>query len=168
MLIMLGEEVRANSVPAGNKPTPDPAPYERRIALPDLFLLPPGQLKGLRFEPKLFRLSMICLLGTWNKQSETVHRFYEKHSKFFKDRKIAVVAGFSHDTPENLEGWVTKHNPSYLVGLAQTEFVDSLKNPKVPSCWLLSQQGQILKHLILPTARDFESVYHNLKLWTEF
>ena len=161
-------KVWANSVPAGNKPTPDPSPYERRVALPDLFLLPPGQTKGQRFEPKLFGLSMICLLGSWNKQSETVHRFYEKHSVFFKERKIAAVAAFSHDTAENLQAWALIHNPSYLIGLAQTEFVDLLKNPKVPSCWLLTQQGQLLKKLILPTAADFESVYQNLKLWTDF
>ncbi len=168
LVMMPAQEARSNSVPAGNKPTPDPSPYERRVALPKLLLLPPGQQKAQRFEPKLFRLSMVCLLGSWNKQSEVVHRFYQKYSSFFGERKIASVAAFSHDTSENLEAWVLKHKPSYLVGLAQTEFVDSLKNPKVPSCWLLSRQGQILKQLTLPKDRDFESVYHNLNQWTDF
>lgn len=168
VMCALAKQGMASSVPTGNKPTPDPSPYERRVTLPNLFLLPPGQAQGQRFEPKLFRLSFICLLGTWNKQSELVHTFYEKHSSFFKERKISAVAAFSHDTSENLEAWVLKRNPTYLVGLAQTEFVDSLKNPKVPTCWLLSQQGQLLKQLVLPTKADFESVYHNLKLWTDF
>lgn len=168
MTFGLAVQSQASSVPAGNKLTPDPSPYERRIALPNLFILPPGQSQSFRFEPKAFRLSMVCILGTWNKQSESVHLFYKKHKTFFKERKIATVAVFSHDTRENLDAWVTNYKPDYPVGLAQTEFVDSLKNPKVPTCWLLSQQGQLLKRLVIPSEHDFESVYHNLKLWTDF
>jgi hypothetical protein len=170
LFVMAGLQgvVFANSVPAGNKPTPDPSPYERRVALPDLFILPPGQKQSFRFEPKSFRMSMICLLGSWNKQSLKAHRFFEKHKVFFKERKVATIAAFSHDTEENLTAWVQTHKPSYVVGLAQTEFVDLLKNPKVPTCWVLSHQGQLLKQLVSPTNDDLESIYQNLKLWTDF
>lgn len=162
------DRAHSSSVPTGNKSTPNPSPYERRVALPNLFILPPGRSQSFRFEPKLFRISVICLLGTWNKQSESVHLFYKKNKSFFKERKIAAVAVFSHDTQENLDAWVKNYKPDYLVGLAQAEFVDSLKNPKVPTCWILSQQGQLLKRMVIPLEHDFESIYHNLKLWTDF
>jgi hypothetical protein len=162
--------VAANSgaVPKGNKPTPDPSPYERRLSLPPLYLLPPNQARSVSFEPRTFRLSLVCLVGTWNKQSDQVHDYFEKNHSFFVERKIGAVAAFSHDTPENLKNWAEKRKPRYLFGLAQTEFVDQLKNPKLPSCWLLSREGQLLLKLELPTESDLGSVYDKLKLWTDF
>jgi hypothetical protein len=156
------------SVPAGNKPTPDPSPYERRISLPTLSLLAPDQPKGQSFDPKAYRLSFVCLFGTWNKQSDQVHLYFEKNHEFFVERKIAAVAAFSHDTIENLRVWGEKYKPRYLFGLAPTEFVDQLKNPKVPTCWLLSREGQLLRKFELPTEKDLSSVYDKLKQWTDF
>lgn len=97
--------VAANSgaVPAGSKPTPDPSPYERRLSLPPLYLLPPNQARSVSFEPRTFRLSLVCLVGTWNKQSDQVHDYFEKNHSFFVERRIGAVAAFSHDTPENLK-----------------------------------------------------------------
>jgi hypothetical protein len=155
-------------VPAGNKPTPDPSPYERRVSLPPLSLLAPDKPTGQNFDPKSYRLSFVCLLGTWNKQSEQVHLYFENNHDFFVERKIASVAAFSHDTIENLKVWAAKNKPRYLFGLAPTEFVDQLKNPKVPTCWLLSREGQLLRKFELPTQKDLGSVYDKLKLWTDF
>lgn len=162
--------VAANSgaVPQGNKPTPDPVPYARKLSLPPLYLLPPHQAQGVSFEPRAFRLSFVCLLGTWNKQSDQIHDYFEKNHSFFVERKIGAIAAFSHDTAENLKNWAEKRKPRYLFGLAQTEFVDQLKNPKLPSCWLLSREGQLLLKLELPAESDLVAVYDNLKRWTDF
>lgn len=158
----------SGSVPAGNKPTPNPSPFERRISLPPLFLLPPGHTRSVSFDPRTFRLSFVCLLGTWNKQSDQVHAYFEKNHDFFVQRKIATVAAFSHDTAENLKTWSETRKPRYLFGLAQTEFVDQLKNPKLPTCWLLSREGQLLRKFELPNEADLGSIYDKLKLWTDF
>ncbi|MBM3381268.1 MAG: hypothetical protein FJY29_02390 [Betaproteobacteria bacterium] len=158
----------SGSVPAGNKPTPDPSPYERKVSLPPLVLLAPDQTKGQSFEPQKYRLSFVCLLGTWNKQSDQVHLYFEKNHEFFVERKIAAVAAFSHDTAENLKLWAEQRKPRYLFGLAPTEFVDQLKNPKVPTCWLLSREGQLLRKFELPSEKDLGSVYDKLKRWTDF
>lgn len=156
------------AVPAGNKPTPDPSPYERRITLPPLSLLMPDQSKSLAFEPTQHRMSFVCLLGTWNKQSLLVHEFFKKNNEFFNQRKIAAVGAFSHDTSESLKRWIEMHKPTYLVGLAPTDFVDRLNNPKVPTCWLLSREAQLLRKFELPSSSDLSSVYEKLKQWTEF
>jgi hypothetical protein len=156
------------AVPAGNKPTPDPSPYERRITLPPMSLLLPEQTKSHAFEPTQYRMSFVCLLGTWNKQSLLVHDFFKKNNEFFIQRKIAAVAAFSHDTSESLKKWVDTQKPTYLVGLAPTEFVDRLNNPKVPTCWLLSREAQLLRKFELPSSSDLSSVYEKLKQWTEF
>lgn len=158
----------SGSVPVGQKPTPNPAPYERRISLPTLHLLTTREQERVKFEPGQFRLSLVCLLGTWNKQSEQIHHYFEKNNKFFKERKIAAVGAFSHDTIENLKTWAEKRNPSYLFGLAQMEFVDALKNPKLPSCWLLSKDGQLLRKMEHPSENDLRSVYDKLNQWTDF
>ncbi|MEY4065628.1 MAG: hypothetical protein RIR26_1836 [Pseudomonadota bacterium] len=158
----------SGSVPAGSKPTPDPSPYERRISLPPLSLLLPDQDRSFLFEPTRYRLSFVCLLGTWNRQSVLVHEFFKKNKEFFTQRKIAAVAAFSHDTHESLKKWSELNGPNYLAGLASTEFVDRLNNPKVPTCWLLSRDAQLLRKMELPSSSDLSSVYVNLKQWTEF
>ena len=170
VLLFVSGAALANSpsVPAGSKPTPDPSPYERRVTLPALKLLQPGKSRGLPFEANAYRFSFLCLLGTWNKQSMTLHNYFEKNYEFFTQRKIAAVAAFSHDTSESLAAWAEQNKPRYLFGLAQTEFVDSLKNPKVPSCWLLARDGQLLLKFELPSETDLGSVYDKLKLWTDF
>ena len=165
------ETVLANasgSVPAGSKPTPDPSPYERRISLPPLSLLLPDQEKSFLFEPTRYRMSFICLLGTWNRQSLLVHDFFNKNKEFFVQRKIAAVAAFSHDTQESLKKWSELNGPNYPAGLASTAFVDRLNNPKVPTCWLLSREAQLLRKIELPSSSDLSSVYEKLKQWTEF
>ncbi|NBW82063.1 hypothetical protein EBR21_09960 [bacterium] len=156
------------AVPVGEKATPNPEPYRRRITLPYLKLLAPGQKQAITFEPRDWRFSYICVVGTWNKQSLLVHNYFQKNIDFFVRYKIAVVGAFSHDTIENLTAWAEQMKPRYLFGLAQTEFVDNLKNPKVPSCWLLSREGQILMKHETPTEEVLGSVYDKLKQWTEF
>lgn len=155
-------------VPVGAKATPNPEPFSRRIALPVLKLLVPGQSQATAFEPRGWRFSYICVVGTWNKQSEVVHQYFEKHMSFFERYKIAAVAAFSHDTPEAVGAWAQVRKPRYVFGLAQTEFVDKLNNPKVPTCWLLSREGQILQRHELPSEEVLSAVYEKLKQWTEF
>jgi hypothetical protein len=130
--------------------------------------LAPGQKQAITFEPRDWRFSHVCVLGTWNKQSQMIHNYFQKNIDFFVRYKIAVVGAFSHDTIENISAWAEQVKPRYLFGLAQTEFVDSLKNPKVPTCWLLSREGQILMKHETPTEEVLGSVYDKLKQWTEF
>ncbi len=160
--------VYPSSVPVGAKTTPNPEPFTRRITLPPLKLLRAGQQRAESFEPRSWRFSHVCVLGPWHKGYQSVHDYFQKHTEYFARYKIAAVGAFSHDTPENLAVWADKMKPRYLFGLAQTEFVDKLKNPKVPTCWLLSREGQILLKIETPSDQDLSSVYDKLKLWTEF
>lgn len=167
-LIFFPAAASSPSVPVGDKATPNPDPFSRRIALPSLRLLTPGQKQAIPFEPAAWRFTCLCVVGTWNKQSQTVHDFFQSHMEFFAKFKIAAVAAFSHDTPENLAAWAVRSRPAYIFGLAQTEFVDKLNNPKVPTCWLLSREGQILMKHETPTETVLSSVYDKLKQWTVF
>ncbi|MFZ9519104.1 MAG: hypothetical protein ACO3A4_01370 [Silvanigrellaceae bacterium] len=158
----------SGSVPVGEKATPNPEPFRRRIGLPFLKLLAPGMKQSVGFEPRDWRFSHVCILGSWNKQSQVVHDYFQNKIDFFSRYKIAAVGAFSHDTIENLTAWAEKMKPRYLFGLAQTEFVDSLKNPKVPTCWLLTREGQIIMKHETPTEQVLGSVYDKLKQWTDF
>jgi hypothetical protein len=160
--------VSASSVPVGQKATPNPEPFARRISLPPLKLLASGSSLPQAFEPRTWRFSYVCVMGSWRKGTETLHNYFQKHHDFLSRRRIAAVAAFSHETAENVAAWAEKMKPRYLFGLAQTEFVDKLNNPKLPTCWLLSREGQILIKHELPTEADLGSVYEKLKLWTDF
>jgi hypothetical protein len=158
----------ASSVPVGQKATPNPEPFARRIALPSLKLLSSGTSMPQPFDPRAWRFSYICVMGTWRKGTEAVHNYFQKHHDFMSRRRIAAVAAFSHETAENVAAWSEKMKPRYVFGLAQTEFIDKLNNPKLPTCWLLSREGQILLKQEMPTEADLGSVYDKLKLWTDF
>jgi hypothetical protein len=158
----------ASSVPVGQKPTPNPEPFARRISLPPLKLLASGSALPQTFEPRSWRFSYICVMGSWRKGTDTLHNYFQKHHDFMNRRKIAAVAAFSHETPENVAAWADKTKPRYIFGLAQTEFIDKLNNPKLPTCWLISREGQILFRQEMPTEADLVSVYEKLKLWTDF
>lgn len=155
-------------VPVGAKATPNPEPFLRRVTLPALKLLPAGQQLPILFDPRGWRFSHLCIVGTWNKSTQVVHQYFQKHIQFFEKYKIATVAAFSHDTPENIAAWAERNKPRYLFGLAQTEFVDKLNNPKVPTCWLLTREGQIVIKHEVPTEQNLLSVYQKLRQWTEF
>jgi hypothetical protein len=163
-----GSSSESPAVPVGAKATPNPEPYSRRISLPSLKILPPGRKEGQLFEPRMWRFSYLCVVGTWNRQSDHIHQFFAKHHDFFNRYKIAAVSAFSHDTVENIAAWSALTKPQYLFGLAQTDFVDQLKNPKVPTCWLISREGQILMKHETPTESQLSEVYTKLKQWTEF
>lgn len=168
--LLFTQTVNASSppVPVGEKTAPNPEPFSRRISLPSLKLLSVGSRQPVAFEPKSWRFSFVCVVATWNKNTQAIHDYYMKHQNFFSRYKIATVAAFSHDTPENLAAWSSQFKPTYIFGIAQTEFVDKLNNPKLPTCWLLSREGQILMKHETPTDPVLNTVYDKLKQWTDF
>ncbi|WGL60674.1 hypothetical protein QEJ31_03535 [Pigmentibacter sp. JX0631] len=93
----------------------------------------------------------VLILATWNPRSAEITDIINKNFKTFSQRNVGVIGLFSNDSLEAVNIWRKKYNPQFLNEFASRNLLDALKNPKIPSVWVIGNQGEVLQRLEMPT-----------------
>jgi hypothetical protein len=86
----------------------------------------------------------------------------------FAHRHVGVLGYASHDTMTELQKWQDFVRPEFPLGMAPLDIIVREKNPKLPTLWLASSNGQLITRLSLPTDEEVKDLLDKLLLWTEF
>lgn len=120
----------------------------------------------LNFSEKRFWI--IIILASWNPKSSEITDILNKNFKQFEKRNVGVIGLFSNDTTESVEIWRKKNKPLFLNAFASRNLLDDLKNPKVPTVWVIGNEGEKLQYLELPTTQKFLECVAKVMVLTEF
>ncbi len=145
-------------IPANATPLPN------HIKIPNIRLANESE----EYNFKSNRYTLVAVFGTWNARSAEVAMRINDQIPALKSRRMGAVGVFSHDTVESLTQWTAKNKPHFPVGLSTNRFIDELRNPKVPTLWIVDDQGFIMHRAELPSHTDLNVVFAKLQLWTEF
>ena len=151
-----------------SKPAAETTPIPRHIVFPPLRFLTSENPSNQNFDARKVRFGVVCVFATWSRQTINVTKALNAKTAEFAKRHVVFAGAFSHDTKEALDLWAKAQKPQFKVGLADDSFVDALKNPKVPSCYVVNSRGEILLHLETPTDKNLKSLFESLTLWTDF
>lgn len=168
-----------SSAPAEAKAAVKPAvkaeatPMPRYIHLPAVELQTisansEGALEKLTYDFSRKRFSLVFVFGSWNRRSQEIAVKINERMGFFDERHIGVVGVFSHDTKISLQKWQKDVGPRFLIGLAANDFIERLRNPKVPTLWLVNNRGEIMHRSELPTNKELDGLFSKVTLWTDF
>lgn len=150
------------------EPEKDVTPLPRRIAGPKLSFEDVDGEGPSTFDYKRYHYTLVTVFGTWNKRSAEFVKLINPYIPEFKKRNIFVLALFTHDTKTTIRDWRKVTNADFKLGLASIQFIDALKNPKVPTFWLVNNLGNTLYYGELPRSDEVEGVLKNLLRWTDF
>ena len=111
---------------------------------------------------------IVVFIATWNSRSIEIEKIFNLKKKEFDHRSIGVLALFSQNTEHDVEDWRLKTKPLFDNYFASRNLIDALRNPKIPSIWLLGNQGEILIKQELPTIQQIDSIVEKAYLLTGF
>lgn len=114
------------------------------------------------------RFHLILTLASWNAASQEMARYFQGHLATFRDRQIAVVGVFTHDSETDLLRTVQDLGLTFPVSQVSLNFVRDLRNPKVPTLWITDHRGHVLYRLVRPSQAGLEQVRRFLLSWTDF
>jgi hypothetical protein len=114
------------------------------------------------------RFWYVAIIASWNPRSSEIAEVFNKNYKQFALRKIGVIALFSNDTVVSVTEWRKKNNLLFLNDFASRNLLDALKNPKVPTVWLVGSQGEILQRLEMPNKEKMLESVQKVMILTGF
>ncbi len=114
------------------------------------------------------RFWYIVVLASWNPRSSEITDILNKNYKQFSLRNVGVIGLFSNDTIESIIAWRKKNKPLFLNEFASRNFLDSLKNPKVPTVWVVGSEGEILQRMEMPTMQNMQESVEKVMILTGF
>lgn len=114
------------------------------------------------------RFWYVVVLASWNPRSSEITDILNKNYKSFTGRNVGVIGLFSNDTLESVVAWRKKNNPLFLNEFASRNLLDALKNPKIPTVWLVGGQGEILQRLEIPTKQNMVESVEKVMILTGF
>ncbi|KAB8029768.1 hypothetical protein [Fluviispira multicolorata] len=143
--------------------------------LPRHFSMPPvtyGKEPSVEGEKKLdfsnMRFWYVVVIASWNPRSEEISDVLNKNYKIFVARKVGVLALFSQDTESSVAKWRKKIIPQFMNEFASRDFLDAMKNPRVPTVWLVGSEGEILQRLEMPTKEEMAQSVNKVMILTGF
>ncbi len=152
-----------------NEKTVSILPLPRHIEFPPITFGKTPSVEGTtQLELSSMRFWYIVVIASWSPRcleiTEILNAYFEK----LQQRKVGILALFSNDTLTSVENWRQKHKPLFQNEFASRDFLDSLKNPKVPTLWLIGKDGEILQNRILPKKSDILESMRNAMTLTDF
>ncbi|WP_130610557.1 hypothetical protein [Fluviispira sanaruensis] len=114
------------------------------------------------------RFWYVAVLASWNPRSEEISMIINKNFKQLSARKIGVIALFSQDTEESVAKWRKKIMPQFINDFASRNFLDAMKNPRVPTLWLVGSEGEIIQILEMPTKEEMMQSINKVMILTGF
>ena len=133
-------------------------PLPRHIFLPKVTYSRVPTIEGedtLNFSKH--RFWFVAMMASWNVRSADITKIFNSHHQEFKERDIGVIGLFSQNTKLDVEKWREQNKPLFDNYFASRNFVDSLKNPKIPYVWLIGEKGEILLKLEMPTVQQIDA-----------
>ncbi|APJ04441.1 hypothetical protein [Silvanigrella aquatica] len=158
----------ANSVSAPPPPVYIP-PLPRHVEFPTVTYGKEQSVEGemeLNLATKNFWY--VVVISSWNPKSKEITSILNHNYKVFESRKIGVIGLFSTDTVTSVSDWRTQNKPLFETGFASRNFLDALKNPKIPSVWVLGRRGEILQRLEIPSKEDMQKSVQRVMIMTGF
>lgn len=157
-------------------PPPDPhaaplyiPPLPRHVTFP---VITYGKEPSVEGETALnlskMRFWYIAILASWNPRSGEISEILNQNYKLFSMRNVGVIALYSNDTIESIEAWRKKNNPLYLNVFASRNLLDELKNPKIPTVWVVGSEGEILQRMEMPTKQNILQSVQKVMILTGF
>jgi hypothetical protein len=144
-------------------------PLPRHILFPDItYSRAPDKEGEFTLDFSKHRFWIVIILASWNEKSKRINRILNKNKAEFEYRDIGILALYSQDTEDDVDIWREQNHPSYENEFASQKFLDKLKNPKVPSVWLLGEKGELLLNYELPTERQFDIIVKKSFILTGF
>jgi hypothetical protein len=140
----------------------------RIIPAPQITMEPVPPFKDIAWEYPQHRYTIIFLLSSWNKRSEEIARLIKPLMTTFKQRHVGVLGYASHDTMAELQKWQDFVRPEFPLAMAPLEVIVREKNPKLPTLWVATSTGQLIKRISLPSDEEIKDLLNKLLLWTEF
>lgn len=165
------KEAPAKDAPQGETSSKDlPLIPANATPLPNHIKIPSIRLANAtdEYNFKSNRYTLVAVFGTWNARTAEVAMRINDQIPALKSRGMGAVGVFSHDTVESLTQWTVKNKPHFPVGLSTNRFIDELRNPKVPTLWIVDDRGFIMHRSELPSHTDLNVIFAKLQLWTEF
>jgi hypothetical protein len=114
------------------------------------------------------RFWYIAVIASWNPRSEEITDVLNKNIKQFGMRNVGVIGLFSNDTMDSVSAWRKKNKPLFLNEFASRNLLDLLKNPKIPTVWVLGSHGEILQRLEMPTKEKMIESVEKVMILTGF
>lgn len=143
----------SNNTPGGAPQTPVYIPpLPRHLEFPTISYAKEPTIEG-ESEVNVAKMHFwyVLILATWNPRSAEITDIMNKNFKTFSQRKVGVIGLFSNDSVEAVNIWRKKYSPQFLNEFASRNFLDALKNPKIPSVWVIGNQGEVLQRIEMPT-----------------
>lgn len=148
-------------------PTPEAIPVERFIYAPPISLEnPSGQIH--KHDTKKWRFTLLVVGGTWNEPTLWLWNEISKMEYVLLGKKIRPVFIFSHDSLDTLSTFLNKNQSSLTSGLDRSEFIEVMKNPKIPTIFVISHKNRFILKKEMPSKDDLLEIIKKLELWTEF
>jgi len=114
------------------------------------------------------RFWYVFVLASWNPKSIEITEILNKNYNIFNSRNVGIIGLFSNDTKESVMEWRKKNNPLFLNEFASRNFLDALKNPKIPTVWVIGSQGEVLQRLDMPTKENMQESVRKVMILTGF
>ena len=164
----------AAAAPAPATPAAPPvsvyiAPLPRHVEFPTISYAKEPSVEGeSEVNITKMRFWYVVIMASWNPKSVEITDLLNKNYKVFMQRNVGVVGLFSNDTVDSVMTWRKKNNPQFLNEFASRNFLDALKNPKIPSIWLIGNQGEVLQRLEMPTKENLQESIEKVMILTGF
>ncbi|WP_222435696.1 hypothetical protein [Fluviispira vulneris] len=143
--------------------------------LPRHKLMPPvsyGKEPSVEGEKSLdfstMRFWYVVVIASWNPRSEEISTIINKNFRLLSARKVGVIGLFSQDTEESVAKWRKKIMPQFMNDFASRNFLDAMKNPRVPTLWLVGSEGEIIQFLEMPTKEEMMKSINKVMILTDF
>ncbi len=158
------------ATPGGNPPAPVYIPpLPRHAEFPTISYAKEPTIEGeSEINVSKMHFWYVLILATWNPRSAEITDIMNKNFKVFTQRNVGVVGLFSNDSIEAVTAWRKKNNPLFLNEFAARNFLDALKNPKIPSVWVIGNQGEILQRLEMPTKEMMQESVQKVMILTGY
>lgn len=158
----------AAATPSGPKRTPPPKYFDRYIRSPEIVVQDPETGATQEWDFAEHRFSFVIVLASWNLRSTEIVNAMKPHLPELLRRQVGFVGVASHDSAIQLAKWRKENSPGFTVGLADMAFIKAWANPKVPTVWIVSQTGNILQRMEMPSDEFIVTFLRKLSMWTDF
>ncbi|MES2615629.1 MAG: hypothetical protein V4591_09460 [Bdellovibrionota bacterium] len=133
-------------------------PLPRYLLLPTVTYSRAPDIEGeFSLDFSKHRYWFIALIASWNQRSSDIAKIFNSHSDDFKTRNIGVLGLFAQNTEVEVGKWREKNKPLFETFFASRNFLDSVKNPKMPMVWFIGEKGEILLKIELPTVHQIDA-----------
>ena len=114
------------------------------------------------------RFHNVAIIASWSERSKDLIREYNTIYEKFEKRDVGLIALVSHDTEEGLKKLIELTKPKFYVGFATEDFIDTMKNPSVPTVWTIDNNDKVINTLTMPELDDIKDNINNILKMTNF